>query len=317
MYTPWKDGWEKTIDALTANSPTFVRITVVAGKSFFYYHAPTRAAALTYTTFLAAVPLFILLTSIVLHIGFGSLLSDYLPLLEEISTIRWPIEEIRPILENAEHIPAGKLGLVGSLSLFVTFLLAIGSLEINFNVVWEKKVSRSLLKQFLVYSPILLVLAAIIGLFASFAQNVHDILEMFLIQGFHFDSGTFYALQTLFWIGAFIATAYIIIFLILFALPSRSDTYSKKKLIWSSLLTSGISLGAIYIYINILSHIQTTLFARLSLFYGSLAFIPLLLFLVIGIWIIILFANSLVWTICNWPEAEKKIWNWSINEHIL
>lgn len=317
MHTPWKDGWEKTIDSLAEKCPEFVRVVVAAGKSFFYYHAMTRAAALTYTTFLSAVPLFILLTSIVLHIGFGALLSDYLPMLEEIGTIRWPIEEIRPILENAEHVPAGKLGLVGSLSLFLTFLLAIGSLEINFNVIWEKKVSRSLLKQLLVYSPILLVLAAAIGLFATFAKNVHDILDKLLVQGFHLDVGFIHAFQTLFWASAFCGVAFIIIFLTLFALPSRSDTYSKKKLFLSSLFTTFLSMAAIYLYINIISTIQTSLFARFSLFYGSLAFIPLLLFLVFGIWTIILFANSLVWAICNWPEAGKRIWNWTKTENNL
>lgn len=317
MHTPWKDGWEKTIDSIAEKSPEFVRVFVTAGKSFFYYHAMTRAAALTYTTFLAAVPLFILLTSIVLHIGFGALLSDYLPMLEEIGSIKWPIEEIRPILENAEHVPAGKLGLVGSLSLFATFLLAIGSLEINFNVVWEKKVSRSLWKQFLAYSPILIVLAGAIGLFASFAKSIHDILETVLIEGLHFDLGVLQAFQTLFWIGAFCAIAFIVIFLTLYALPSRSDSYSRKKLLISSFFTTLLAMSAIYIYINIISTIQSSLFARFSLFYGSLAFIPLLLLLVFGLWTIILFANSLVWAICNWPEAGKRVWNWTKTENNL
>jgi membrane protein len=76
-------------------------------------------------------------------------------------------------------------------------------------------------------------------------------------------------------------------------------------------------MAAIYLYINIISTIQTSLFARFSRFYGSLAFIPLLLFLVFGIWTIILFANSLVWAICNWTEADKKIWNWTKTENNL
>ena len=45
--------------------------------------------------------------------------------------------------------------------------------------------------------------------------------------------------------------------------------------------------------------------------YGSLAFIPLFLFLLFGVWSIILCGNSLVWTICYWPESSQKKWNWN------
>jgi membrane protein len=49
---------------------------------------------------------------------------------------------------------------------------------------------------------------------------------------------------------------------------------------------------------------------RMSLFYGSLAFIPLILLFVFGVWSIVLFANSLVWSICTWQQSKDKLWNW-------
>ena len=64
------------------------------------------------------------------------------------------------------------------------------------------------------------------------------------------------------------------------------------------------------IYVRILMLIQATLVTRMSIFYGSLAFIPLILFLVFGIWTIVLCGNSIVWTICTWPESRDRIWNW-------
>ncbi len=313
MPNLFRDGWEITIDRIAAKSPAFIRIAVVAGKSFLYYHGMTRAASLTYTTFLASIPLLILLTSIALHIGFGSLLSDYLPIIKNISSISDLVEYIEPFLTNAEHVPIGKLGLVGSIGLFLTFLLAIGSLEINFNVVWENKVSRSFLRQSIVYSPILIVCAAVIGLFAGFAQNLHDVGEALLVRDLHFNSGIFAALKSVFWFSALSAALYIIIFLMLYALPYRPSRYPRKKLIWTSLLSSAIALIAIFIYIFTISQIQSALVTRYSLLYGSLAFIPLVLILVFGIWSIVLCANSLVWTICNWPEAEKRTWNWTIS----
>ena len=307
----FKNGWEYTIDSMTANAPAFVRICIIAGKSFFYYHGMTRAAALTYTTLLAAIPLLILLTSIVLYVGFGSLFSDYLSILENIDSYHSLLMELEPILKNAEHVPVDKLGLVGTSGLFVTFLLAIGSLEINFNVVWENKISRSLIKQCFVYTPILIVCASIIGLFAGFAKHLHDVCNSVLVQNLHFDASILVALKSVFWFSILNAAIFIIIFLILFALPYRPNKYPIKKLLLTSFLATLISMIAIYIYAWFLSFIQTSLFARMSLFYGSLAFIPLLLLLVFGIWSIILFANSLVWTICNWPHVQERKWNWN------
>lgn len=316
MVTPFKDGWEKTIDVIASYCPTWVRICVAAGKSFFYYHGMTRAASLTYTTFLAAIPFLILTTTILLHVGFGSLITDYWPYIDtvlnkvgvDLSSI---FDKVKPILDNAEHIPVTQLGIIGVSGLFVTFLLAIGSLEINFNVVWENKTSRTLLHQTLVYSPILVVCAGFFGIFAGFAKQAHSIGERLLVHDLHFGQEFMDALQVVFWLSSISGVFYIVLFLMLFALPSRDAKYPRKKLILTSLLSALVAEIAVYIYAFIISQIQSTLFVRYSTLYGSLAFIPLLLLLVFGIWSIILCANSLTWAICEWPKSGRRPWNWS------
>jgi hypothetical protein len=82
-------SWERMFDAIAARSVTPVKIAIIAGKSFLYFHGLTRAAALTYTTFLAVVPLLILLTSITIAVGFGNFVSDYLPHLLNILNLDW------------------------------------------------------------------------------------------------------------------------------------------------------------------------------------------------------------------------------------
>lgn len=310
MITP-RDGWDVFIDAITAKCPGFVKIGVVTGKSFFYYHGFTRAASLTYTTFLAAVPFLILITSIVIYVGFGALLSDYWPILESIAPLQKIVENIRPILENAEHVPVKQLGIIGVSGLFITFMLAIGSLEINFNVVWENKTSRTFLHQCLVYSPILIVCAGVFGLFAGFAKRLHSLCERLLVQDLHFGNEFMDALQGVFWLVSFNGIVFLVIFLMLFALPSRPANYPRKKLVLTCLLSTLIAMVAMYVYTFIISQIQSMLFERYSLLYGSLAFLPLLLLLVFGIWTIILCGNSLVWTLCNWPHARKRKWIWT------
>ncbi|MDY6387783.1 MAG: YhjD/YihY/BrkB family envelope integrity protein [Fibrobacter sp.] len=305
-------SWEKMFDAIAARSVTPVKIAIIAGKSFLYFHGLTRAAALTYTTFLAVVPLLILLTSITIAVGFGNFVSDYLPHLLNILNLDWPIDPIIAIVKNAEHVPIGKLGFIGALGLFVTFILAFGSLESNFNVVWENKVSRPLHKQLRIYTPLLLIFAGIIGLYAGFVNHVQNVLSVIVIDGLHFDPSVLHTLIDAFWYVTFHGAVILIIFLTLYALPARPDpkTYTRKKLLLSSIGISFLAWVSIMIYVRILMLIQTTLVTRMSIFYGSLAFIPLILFLVFGIWTIVLCGNSIVWTICTWPESRDRIWNW-------
>ena len=305
-------SWERMFDAIAARSVTPVKIAIIAGKSFLYFHGLTRAAALTYTTFLAVVPLLILLTSITIAVGFGNFVSDYLPHLLNILNLDWPIDPIIAIVKNAEHVPIGKLGFIGALGLFVTFILAFGSLESNFNVVWENKVSRPLHKQLRIYTPLLLIFAGIIGLYAGFVNHVQNVLSVIVIDGLHFDPSVLHTLIDAFWYVTFHGAIILIIFLTLYALPARPDpkTCTRKKLLLSSIGISFLAWVSIMIYVRILMLIQTTLVTRMSIFYGSLAFIPLILFLVFGIWTIVLCGNSIVWTICTWPESRDRIWNW-------
>jgi membrane protein len=294
-------SWERMFDAIAARSVTPVKIAIIAGKSFLYFHGLTRAAALTYTTFLAVVPLLILLTSITIAVGFGNFVSDYLPHLLNILNLDWPIDPIIAIVKNAEHVPIGKLGFIGALGLFITFILAFGSLESNFNVVWENKVSRPLHKQLRIYTPLLLIFAGIIGLYAGFVNHVQNVLSVIVIDGLHFDPSVLHTLIDAFWYVTFHGAVILIIFLTLYALPARPDpkTYTRKKLLLSSIGISFLAWVSIMIYVRILMLIQTTLVTRMSIFYGSLAFIPLILFLVFGIWTIVLCGNSIVWTICT------------------
>ena len=317
----WKNfSWEWLFDSIADRSPAFVRVIVVTGKSFLYYHGMTRAASLTYTTLVAVIPLLILLTSITLAVGFGGFVSDYLPILLEMLGLDWPTEPIQALIENAEHIPIGKLGFIGALGLFVTFILAFGSLETNFNVVWEVKTSRTVIRQIKVYTPFLLIFAGFIGMFAGFVNHVQDVLSMIVVDGFHFSPELLKILITAFWYITFHCASMLLIFLMLFALPARSlrqretgrtPPYRKSKLFAVSLMATVIAWIVINIYVKILMLIQTTMVTRMSIFYGSLAFIPLILILLFGVWSIILCANSLVWTICYWPESSQKKWNWT------
>ena len=258
----WKNfSWEWLFDSIADRSPTFVRVMVVTGKSFLYYHGMTRAASLTYTTLVAVVPLLILLTSITLAVGFGNFMSDYLPIVLDVLNLDWPTEPIIDIVKNAEHVPIGKLGFIGALGLFVTFILAFGSLETNFNVVWEVKTSRTLIRQIQVYTPFLVIFAGFIGMFAGFVNHVQDVLTMIVVDGLHFSPQLLKIIITAFWYITFHCASMLLIFLMLHALPARSlrqretgvaPPYSRRKLFGVSFMATIIAWICINIYVKIL-----------------------------------------------------------------
>ena len=151
---------------------------------------------------------------------------------------------------------------------------------------------------------------------AGFVNHVQDVLTKIIVDGFHFSPEVIKALISAFWYSTYHIALLVVIFLMLYALPARPNghkPYTRKKLFLASMLSTLICWLAINIYVKILMLIQTTMVTRMSIFYGSLAFIPLFLFLLFGVWSIILCGNSLVWTICHWPAVSTKNWRWEGN----
>lgn len=301
---------EERIDILTHHWPRFFRWFVIATKAFLFHHGTIRAAALTYTSFLAVVPLLILLTTITLAMGMGSFFSDYLPILDHLLSLNLPLDSIMPLLQNAEHISLQSLGLIGSLGLFITFILAIGSLEINMNVVWENQISRPVLKQIFAYIPLLLILAGSFGAFAAVIGHTKTILLQIAIDNSFISVHSVGAMIKIFWIIDFNIVVLLLIFFAMYLLPFRKGQVSYKRLLLPSLGASVAVWAATYIYLIALIILQTNLITRMSLFYGSLAFIPLVLLFAFGFWAIMLYGNCLVWTIYDWPHSAQKEWNW-------
>ena len=173
-----------------------------------------------------------------------------------------------------------------------------------------------MIRQIKIYTPFLLIGAAVVGMFAGFVNHVQNVLKVIIVDGFHFSPEVIKALITVFWYSAFHIAALLVIFIMLYALPARPaghKPYTRRKLFLASMLSTLLSWLAINIYVKILMLIQTAMVTRMSIFYGSLAFIPLFLFLLFGVWSIILCGNSLVWTICHWPAVSAKNWRWEGN----
>jgi len=322
------DIWAK-LDIWMSKYPSPVRIIYDSLRIFLLEHCTIRATALAYTSLLAAIPLFILLTSISLSLGVGDLFINHLPsllpeLLEkitphidnvlhlilpesniEINTLTVIIlDSIMPFLVKAQGIKLGSLGIIGGFGLLVTFILAIDTIETNMNIVWGVNEARGYGQKAAIFIPFLLLFAGGIGIFGLFLHYMRDTLEDILVQKLPF--GKF---------GEFLADLSIpaaLLVLLLFALwllychmPYVPDNYGfwrasieKTKKRWFPALISAIfTFVAVFVFSAVMIFLQAGMFAKWSLFYGSLAIFPMVMFLLFGFWCIVLFGNSLCWRI--------------------
>ena len=104
----------------------------------------------------------------------------------------------------------------------------MGSLESNFNVIWENKTSRKILHQILVYSPILLVFGDLLN-FAGVVSQIQNTLSLIVIEGLHFTENDLGILINAFWWIALNFGVVLVIFLMLYALPSRPTKIPGKS----------------------------------------------------------------------------------------
>lgn len=276
----------------TGKARPFFSVIADSVQAFLQSHGTIRAAALTYTTLLAVVPFVILLTSISVLLGIADALTDYLPAIDKTFKLHLPLEQILPILENAQSIKFGHLGVIGSLGLFVTFLLAIDNIESNMNVIWHVPKNRSLVRKAIIYIPFLLLGVAAIGfltgLLAIFRHLLSYLagLETFILgsdyTGILVEGGVTLFLN-------------LVAFSLLYAIY-RFIPYTKVQRRPALLATLSAWVG-MYVFVGALIFLQASLFAKMSLFYGSLAFIPLVMLLIFGIWCIVLYGNALCWRI--------------------
>ncbi|MDR2581057.1 MAG: YihY/virulence factor BrkB family protein [Fibromonadaceae bacterium] len=284
-----------------------VRIIYDSIRIFLLEHCTIRATALAYTSLFAAVPLLILLTSISLSLGMGDLFINYLP--SRLPEILVDLDVVMPFLMKVQEIRLGSLGIIGGVGLLVTFLLAIDTIETNMNIVWGINEARGYGQKAAVFIPFLLLFAAGIGIFSMFLRYMHGILEAILVQSLPF--GKFGELL----VGLSIPIALLALFFIALWLlycympyvPEEGGFWraALKKTIkrWLPALISAIfTFVALGFFIAVMIFLQANMFARWSLLYGSLAILPMLMFLLFGFWCIVLFGNTLCWRI-----TERKL----------
>ena len=246
---------------------------------------PIRAAALTYATLLAFVPFIIILSITASKLGYLQILSGVLPELSLSLGLNVPLDSIQELIEHAQAIKMAQLGFVGSIFLFISFLLAMSNLEKALNIIWGIRKNRNWLVRMRIYIPFLICLVLFILLISwmlvklkiYLVQFIQGSLDQQLDQNLQF-GGILISIMGLSWF--FIGVLYYLI------------PYTKVK-IRSVVIGATSTTVILYLFFYSAIQIQSLIFTRYSLLYGSLAIFPLIMLFLYLSWIIILYGVTL------------------------
>lgn len=130
-----------------------LQVMVIVVRGFIHDQCLLRAAALTYTTMLALVPMLAFMFAFLKGLGVQNLLEtvlvDKLPVGSE--------ETVRMIIDFVNNIKVGTLGAIGLGSLLLTTLLQLGAVEHSLNAIWGVQEGRTLLRKLTDYISVMVI----------------------------------------------------------------------------------------------------------------------------------------------------------------
>lgn len=275
-------GIEKWIrDELFTVLPKYPRIFLDSFLTFRSNQVPIRAAALTYTTLLALVPFLVILFSVAGKLGYLQLVLNLLPQVNSTFKINLPLDKIDTIIHQVQRVELSNMGIIGSIGLFVSFVLAMGTLETAMNIIWEAPKSRGFFSKVINYIPFLIFLILFILLFSWMLLRLKEYLDT-LFQGNileRLEHGVQFTV-----ILALLVGLNWLFFVVLFYLIPHT------KVQWiSAVMGATFTTPVLYLLGFLVGLFGSYLFNSYSALYGSLAIFPLLMLVLYISWILVLY----------------------------
>ena len=259
-------------------------------ERFFEHRGVSSAAALTYTTLFAVVPLmtvtFSVLSAIPFFHGMGGqiqsfIFSNFIP--SAGATVQ---EYLQGFSMQARH-----LTWVGILVLTVTAYLMLLNIEQAFNVIWHIRRSRRGVSSFLLYWAILSLGPLLLG--AGFAISTY-IASFTLFSGPHPLPGV----ATL--IGLLPLICSVAAFTLVYATVPNTHVPMKHALV------GGVFAAVLFEAAKQLFSVYVGMFPSYELIYGAFAAVPLFLLWVYLCWLIILFGAELVCSLSIARPSQQR-----------
>jgi membrane protein len=135
---------------------SFVKISLMVARDFFENLVKLQAMALAFKTLLSLAPLLAVIFSILKAFGVHNRMEPALA--EALAPLGEKGQEITVYLIGfVDKMRAGALGSVGLVTLFITVISLMGTIEEAFNRIWRVKAPRKLTRKFSDYLSVLLV----------------------------------------------------------------------------------------------------------------------------------------------------------------
>lgn len=275
--------WELNPDAyplLRRYAVKYLQITLLVARGFLADLCLQRAAALSFTTILSLVPFFAMMFALLKGLGVQNRLEPLL--LEQVAA--GSQEVVSSIITYINNTNMASLGAIGLVTLLITVVSLLGSVEEAFNAIWGVTETRSLQRRFsdylsvVVSGPLLLLAATSITTSLQSQTLVQWLMTHTLLGGL---------LIPLFRLVPYISIWLAMIFLYLFIPNTRVRLRSA--------LVGGILAGtswqvAQWGYL----HFQVGV-SKYNAIYGTLAALPVFIVWIYTSWIIVLMGVEVVY----------------------
>jgi membrane protein len=254
---------------MRARGARILRVMVLSGLSFTVNEVPVRAAALSFTTVLAFIPLTVILSYLAGWVGYLDLLPRLIPYFVSSLNLDLPLDPVLRGIERAEGVGFHQLGLLGSVGLLIGFYLSMSNVEEAMNCVWNVRKDRGW---------VLLVLCV----FVLF--RLRRVLTRWG-WGYEF-SFSLPGSAFLFGSVGLLAFLWILILLMIRLLPNT------RVRLRSAVYGSTAAIALLYLLSRALFLFPMIFLEKNEIFYGSLVIFPVALLLVYAFWIAVLFGAA-------------------------
>jgi membrane protein len=262
-----------------------VKTAYLAIRFFTAKRVMNQAAALTYSTLLAIVPILAVVFAIARGFGYNKYIEVWF---RDAFSSQPQVAEVLISFVNSYlvHTKSGIFLGVGLVFMLYTVMMLVNNIELTFNEIWQVKKKRSIFRTITDYLamfflfPILIVVSSGLSLFiATMASSMDDYLLLGSAVRFLLDAAP-YILMSLLFIGMYVF---------------MPNTHVKVKNAIIPGILSGIAMQVVqFVYIH--SQIWVTGYNAI---YGSFAALPLFMLWVQISWTICLFGAELTYTSQN------------------
>ncbi len=258
----------------------FLRVLYIAVQKFRQDDIFMRAHALTFISALAIVPVMALIFSIAK--GFGAADTVWEVLRDRLTGVQPEIlDRIQAYVRDTN---VGTLGTLGLLVVVYSAIKTVGSMEVNFNRIWNVPVQRSPFRKFTDYLSVIIIFPLLLLAATGLSASLRNIGLVSMLMETQYVGTVVHSLLSL-------GTYFTLWFACTFAYSFLPNT---KVPILPALL-GGVFAGTLW---NVVQHLYITFqigVAKYNAIYGTFASLPLFFMWIHISWLIILLGAEVAW----------------------